>query len=127
MTGRVALWFTTPAVVFSMHESGLVRVLGVSGETQPDGLNNVPTMKQAGYEMLDVESTYFFLAPAGTPPAIVERLNSEINNAQKDQPVLDKLKSQGVLPRGGTVDAAVQVIRTELASWAKVIKVIPER
>jgi tripartite-type tricarboxylate transporter receptor subunit TctC len=90
-------------------------------------MKNVPTMKQAGYESLDVESLYFFLAPTGTPLAIVNRLNKEINNAQKDQTVIKRLGLQGVFPRGGDVNETTQAIRSDIARWDKAIKDAPKQ
>jgi tripartite-type tricarboxylate transporter receptor subunit TctC len=124
MTGRVNLWFTAVATALALHESGQIRVLAVSGNTPPEALKNVPTMREAGYESLDVESSYFLLAPAGTSSTIIQRLNLEVNAAQKDQAVLDKLKSQGVLPRSGTPEDAAKLIRTELVRWSKLVKPI---
>jgi tripartite-type tricarboxylate transporter receptor subunit TctC len=125
LTGRVTLWFTALATALSAHEAGQVHVLAVSGDTPPESLKSVPTMKQEGYAALDVESGYFFLAPAGTPASVVARLNREVTSAQSDQGVLDRLKSQGVFPRTGSVDDTARAIRTELASWGKFIKPTP--
>lgn len=122
LTGRVNLWFTALATALPLHESGHVRVLGVSGPTPPEALKSVPTMRQAGYDALDVESAYFFMAPTGTPPAVIQRLNREVNAAQKDQVVLDKLKSQGVFPRSGTVDETTALVRSELGAWSRIVK-----
>jgi tripartite-type tricarboxylate transporter receptor subunit TctC len=122
LTGRVTLWFTSLATVLAMQKSGQMRALGVAGESPPNEMKNVPTMKQAGYESLDVESLYFFLAPAGTSLAIVNRLNREINNAQKDQTVIKRLGLQGVFPSGGDVNETTQAIRNDISRWDKAIK-----
>ena len=126
LTGRVALWFTSLATVLAMQKSGQVRALGVAGESPPDEMKNVPTMKQAGYESLDVESLYFFLAPTGTPPEIITRLNKEINNAQKDQTVIKRLGLQGVFPRGGDVGETTQAIKNDISRWDAAIKAAPK-
>lgn len=121
LTGRVNLWITAMATVLTLNEAGQVRVLTVSGDAPPEALKNVPTMTQAGFPALNAESLYFFLTPAGTAPAIVERLNLEINNAQQDAGVLEKLRSQGVFPRLGKTADSTRVVLDELALWTKVM------
>ena len=63
------------------------------------------------------------LAPRGTPPAIVQKLNAEINKAMQDPEVRDRLGSQGVDFVGGTPDEAQKFMRYEIERWARVAKI----
>ena len=125
LTQRVSLWFTALSSAAPLHAASQVRILGVSGESPPDHLKNVVTMRQAGFEALGAESTYYFLAPAETPAAIVDRLNKAINRAQDDPAVVAKLKTQGVSTYKGSADDTTRAIKAELAKWGRVIRPAP--
>jgi len=122
MAGRVAMLFTPMISAIALHKSGKIRVVGVGGDQRPDVLNDAPTMKEAGYAPLSAESTYYFFAPAGTSPAIVQRLNAAVNAALGDPSVKDTLTGLGVLPLGGSIDDTTQLVNAEFDRWAKVVK-----
>ncbi|RYF69890.1 MAG: tripartite tricarboxylate transporter substrate binding protein, partial [Comamonadaceae bacterium] len=63
-----------------------------------------------------------FLAPAGTPKAIIAKLNAEINAAMKLPDVRTKLEAAGIEPQGGTPQDYAAVIQSDLAKWGKVVK-----
>jgi tripartite-type tricarboxylate transporter receptor subunit TctC len=102
--------------------SGKLRALGVMSAERSAAYPDVPTLKEQGVPDVEVETWYGALAPAGTPPAIVARLNEDINAALKDPGVGDFLAKQGLTAAGGRPERMGELIRRELARWTRVVK-----
>ena len=83
---------------------------------------DVPTADEQGLKGYDANTNGGFLAPAGTPKAIIAKLNAEINAALKLPDVRAKLEAAGVDIQGGTPQDYSALIRSDLAKWGKVIK-----
>ena len=106
-------------------QAGALRVLAVSSGQRFADLPDVPTVQQAGGAALagyDLASWNALAAPAGTPPAVLVRLNSAANDALRQPAVLQQLKTLGVRPRGGTPDELRQLLATETRHWAEVVR-----
>ena len=102
-------------------KAGKLRALAVTTATRSPELPDVPTVAETvpGYEA----SAFFgFGVPHGTPKAVVELLNKEINLALKDPAMLAKLKDLGCIPTPGSAAEFGKVIRDETAKWEKVVK-----
>lgn len=85
-------------------------------------LPDVPTVAEAGLAGYDSTGWFGVVAPAGTPPAIVARLNAEINAALKDEQIKSSMRNLGVEPAPGTPEAFDAYIRAETVKWANVVK-----
>ncbi|MEP6790047.1 MAG: tripartite tricarboxylate transporter substrate binding protein [Ramlibacter sp.] len=85
-------------------------------------LPDVPTVSEAGLTGYDSTGWFGVVAPAGTPPAIVARLNAEINAALNDEQIKTSMRNLGVEPAPGTPEAFDAYIRSETQKWGKVIK-----
>jgi tripartite-type tricarboxylate transporter receptor subunit TctC len=85
-------------------------------------LPDVPTASEAGLTGYDSTGWFGVVAPAGTPSAVVERLNAEITAALRDDAIQASMRAQGVEPAPTTSEAFESYIRSETAKWAKVIK-----
>jgi tripartite-type tricarboxylate transporter receptor subunit TctC len=83
---------------------------------------DVPTLKEQGLPDLEVETWYAMFAPAGTPPAIVARLNRDMNDFLKEPDVRDVLEKQGLVPEGGTPEELGERVKKDLARWTRVVK-----
>jgi len=107
--------------VLPQVKAGKVRALGVSTKTRLAVLPDVPPIadRVPGYEVLGWNG---ILAPAGTPQAIIERLNAEIVKVLRTPAVIALLATHGVEPIGNTPRQFSAVIRADLEKWAKVIK-----
>ncbi len=93
--------------------------------TSPKRLAQLPevlTASEAGLAGYDSTGWFGVVAPAGTPPAVVERLNAEITAALRDEAIQSALRAQGVEPAPTSADAFEAYIRSETTKWAKVIK-----
>ena len=124
--GRLTMVFDS-IVVWSDHiKTGRVRALGVSSITRSGALPNVPTIAETGTEVnlrgFDVANWLGVLAPARTPPAIVERLNAAIKTAMADAEMRQQLIAVGIDPTYSTPEAFAEVIRMDIAKWAALVK-----
>ena len=102
-------------------QAGRLRALGVTSAKRSPLLPEVPAIAETvpGYE---ATNWYGMLAPAGTPRAIVTKLNDQVRETLGTPEMADAIKKQGAQPEGGTPDAFGQYLRTEIAKWSKVIK-----
>jgi tripartite-type tricarboxylate transporter receptor subunit TctC len=111
---------SSPAVVQQI-KAGKLRALAVGAPSRIDTLPNVPTLAELGYPAANLTSTFGIFAPAATPPAIVERLNAEINKALAAPDVRAKLVVGDNVPTGGTAAAFAKQIAQESESNARII------
>jgi len=104
--------------------SGKLRALAVAGSARTQVLADVPTIAEAGaLPGYALDSWFGVLAPAGTPAEIIERLNTEINRAVRDQVVAkERLAAAGIEPVGTTPERFGEMLREELGKWARVAK-----
>ena len=94
----------------------------MSTSKRTSSLPDVPTADEQGLKGYDANTNGGFLAPAGTPKAIVDKLNAEINAALKLPDVRAKLEAAGIEVQGGTPQAYAALIKSDLAKWGKVVK-----
>jgi tripartite-type tricarboxylate transporter receptor subunit TctC len=120
--GQVPLMFDTTVVAGPFIESGKVRALAVTSAKRLPSLPNVPTMAEAGVPGYEVVSWQAMFAPAGTPPAIVERLHAEVAKILKQPDVQERLAKLGVEPSGMPPQQFAAFQASEIAKWAKVVK-----
>jgi tripartite-type tricarboxylate transporter receptor subunit TctC len=120
--GHVQAMISALQTVAPHVHSGRLRMLGVMSEKRSDAFPDVPTLEEAGMPDLEVETWYAIFAPAGTPAAIVSRVNRDMNELLKEAELRDLLEKQGLVPRGGTPDALGTRIKNELARWTRVVK-----
>lgn len=110
-----------PASLQHIRAGKLVAFAVTSPQRLPQ-LPDVPTVAEAGLAGYDSTGWFGVVAPAGTPPAIVARLNAEITAALNDETIRNSLRSMGVEPAPGTADAFDAYIRSETTKWARVIR-----
>lgn len=104
-------------------KSGRLRALAVAAARRDPQLPEVPTMKEAGIEGVEVVVWYGVLAPAGTPKEIVQTLSGAIVRATRDADTRKRLLEQGAEPVGSTPEEFSKLLREEVARWAEVVKV----
>lgn len=120
--GQVAMTMTGVPPVLAFIQAGKLRALGVSGRKRAEALPDVPTIDEAGVKDFDATQWYGIVAPAGTPAAIVERLNAEIRRILAMPDMRERLKSLGAEPAPTTPDEFRRYIASEIARWASVVK-----
>jgi tripartite-type tricarboxylate transporter receptor subunit TctC len=120
--GRTALYIDTASAIQSQVKAGTVRAIAVSTRNRMAALPGVPTADEQGLKGYDANTNGGFLAPAGTPKAIINKLNAEINAALKLPDVRSKLEAAGIEIQGGTPQDYAALIKSDLAKWSRVIK-----
>jgi len=120
--GHVQSMISALQTVAPHVQSGRLRMLAVMSTRRSDAFPDVPTLKEAGMPDLEVETWYAMFAPAGTPQAIVSRLNGQLNELLKEADVKDVIEKQGLVPGGGTPQALGARVKRELVSWTRVVR-----
>ena len=122
LAGRTALYIDTISAIQAQAKAGNVRAIAVSTRKRSLSLPDVPTADEQGLKGYDANTNGGFLAPAGTPKAIVAKLNAEINAALKLPDVRAKLEAAGIEVQGGTPQEYAALIKSDLVKWGKVVK-----
>ena len=120
--GRITAMFANALTAKPQVDAGSVRALAVSGPRSIAALPNVPPVADAGVPGYQAMQWYGLLAPAGTPPEIIARLNAEAVKALQTADMREKLALDGAEPVGGPSVAFARLIADELDKWRKVAK-----
>jgi len=125
VAGDVSVTIAAVPAVQGFIKDGRLRALAVGSDKRFAVLPDVPTMKELGAPGDILVPTYFaLLAPAGTPPAIVEKLNAEMKKAIADSVVAERLSGAGLLPQGGTPEAMAASLKQDVPRFAELVKKI---
>jgi tripartite-type tricarboxylate transporter receptor subunit TctC len=122
IAGQVDATFTGAPAVLPHVRGGRLRALAVSSPQRLATLPDVPTVAESGYPGFEADQWYGVMAPAGTPAAVVARLNAEINKALALPEVAQQLAVEGAVPTPATPQAFGDLIRREIPRWAEVVK-----
>src|SRR5258708_4861447 len=123
IAGEVQLSFSNTVAIHQHVRSGRLRALAVAGPRRTDVLPDVPTMREAGVESVEVQLWFGLLAPAGTPREIVQLLAANVTKAGHAPDLRQKMIDQGADPVGNTPDEFQRQLDREVASWLEVVKV----
>jgi tripartite-type tricarboxylate transporter receptor subunit TctC len=123
IAGEVQLSFSNTVAITPHVRSGRLRALAVAGAKRTDVLPDVPTMKEAGVEGVEVPLWFGLLAPAGTPRPVIQVLADGVARAARSPDLRHKLIEQGADPVGNTPEAFERQLRDEVARWTEVVKV----
>jgi tripartite-type tricarboxylate transporter receptor subunit TctC len=104
------------------HKSGRLRIIATTGATRTSVTPEIPTIAQAGVPGYEFDSWTGFLAPAGTPPAIVTQVNAEVMRVSSLPDIRERLTALGFDVVGGTSEAFAALIRDNNARLGKVIR-----
>ena len=122
LSGQVQLTFGNILSTRPYSTSGRLRALAVSSATRSTALPDLPTISEAGVPGYEVVSWYGWLAPAGTPHAIVQQVNGAINRSLKVGDMSQRLAANGAESVGGTPEEFGERLVREVARWRKVVK-----
>jgi tripartite-type tricarboxylate transporter receptor subunit TctC len=122
VAGRVSLMFSPASTVLPHIKSGKLRALASTRLTRANAMPDLPALSESGLQGFDTGVWFGLLAPAKTPPAIVERLAKATAQARESAELKSQFASQGIdLLEGGPKQFG-DYIASEIAKWAKVIK-----
>ena len=122
MSGRVSMMFENAPGAVSHIKSGKVRALAVTGLKRSPALPELPTVAESGVPGYESLSWSGIGVPAGTPRAVIDRLNKDFNSILATAEMRQKLAEQGAETMGGAPEAFAQHIRAEREKWSRLIR-----
>jgi tripartite-type tricarboxylate transporter receptor subunit TctC len=120
--GQVQVMFDNLPSSLQQIKAGKLRAIAVTSAQRAPALPDVPTIAESGLPGFEATSWFGVVAPAGTPPAIVARLNADVNQWLQTPEAKEKLLAQGAAAAGGSPEQFAAYIRAETEKWAKVVK-----
>ena len=100
-----------------------VRMLAVTSTERVPGAPDLPTVQESGVTgPYEVSGWYGVAGPANMPPALIERLNQDINRVLKMPDVRERMSADGTIPTGGTPAQFADLVRSDIEKWQRIIK-----
>ena len=122
MAGRVQLMFSDIATVQAQVKSGALRALAVTSKDRSALMPELPTFIESGVPDYDLSGWVALLAPAGTPQAVLNKLNAEITRILNVPDVRNKFLDLGAEPSPMTVPQVTAWVQKEVATWTQLVK-----
>lgn len=119
--GEISAASILVADIATLVKGGKARLLASAGKKRAAGYPDVPTFKEAGYD-IEGEGWYAFFAPAGTPKAAVDRLEAAAIQAVRDPAVRQKLEGMGLEPTGLPASELAAILKADYDKWGPVIR-----
>jgi tripartite-type tricarboxylate transporter receptor subunit TctC len=122
MSGQVPVAVLGAAPLVPQAKAGRIKLLAVTSAKRAKALPDVPTLAEMGYPEMDISQWFGAMAPAKTPPEIVNRLSVAYNKALADPTVAKRLFNAGLEIEGGTPEEMAKRMTVEMAVWSKAAK-----
>jgi putative tricarboxylic transport membrane protein len=122
IAGQVQLVFADPVSALAHVKGGTLIALGVTSKARSPVAPDVPTIAESGYPGFDAVAWHGIMAPAGTPPAIVKRLNTEIVKSLKDPDTAKLIEAQAIQIVGSTPQEFAAFIKQDVVLWRDVAR-----
>lgn len=122
MGGRIAAVFDSLTLIMPQAKAGRVRALGIASRERSKLAPEIPTISEGGVKDFEVTGWYGVLAPAGTPRAIVERLEAEFLAIVKEPAMREQMLQRGIEPIGEGASRFGQLLRSEIDKWRRVVQ-----
>jgi tripartite-type tricarboxylate transporter receptor subunit TctC len=120
--GQVQVVFATVSTAIGSIQGGKIRALGMTGNQRFERLPELSTIAEAGLVGFEVNNWYGLYAPAGTPKAIITRLNTEVVKTLAMPDVKTRLLDAGIIATSSSPEAFAAYMQAETKKWAKVVK-----
>lgn len=121
MGGQVDLMFLSAVLAQPFVKAGKMRALAQTGSQRVPAYADVPTVAESGYAGFDVNSWVGLLAPAGTPAAVIERLNAEVRKIVRSPEFEAQLTAQGLKGIAGSPAEFAATLKAEQAKWTRLV------
>jgi tripartite-type tricarboxylate transporter receptor subunit TctC len=119
---RVELYFSTIAVISPHVESGRIKAFAITSKERSPSFPDVPTVAESGLPGYEAENWYALLAPAGTPPAIVDRLNRELKKILKSPDFVKEIAKEGGRTVGDSPEEFAKFLSIDVPLWQKIVR-----
>lgn len=120
--GQVDYYFATPQSVLSFIKAGKLRALAVSSAQRLPVIPDVPTVAESGYKGFSTSDWKMLVAPAGTPPEILDKLHAELSKALARSDTIATLQAEGSSPIHSSRQEAISFLEMEQKKWSKVVR-----
>ena len=120
--GQTQFMFPSLYTALPHVKAGKLRALAVAGPKRSALLPDVPTLKEAGVDGVDVQQWYGFFAPAKTPKAIVDQLNKALNQVLADKEIVKRMEEHGADVETSTPEQLGALVKSELTKWKGVVQ-----
>ena len=120
--GQIEVLFHNAPVLIPHIKSGALRPIAITSEQRSPSVPDVPTMIEAGLPGFEITAWFGFMAPAGTPPALVHKISGDIARVVAIPDVRERILAQASIPVGNTPEEYDAFIRAEIVKWSKVVK-----
>jgi tripartite-type tricarboxylate transporter receptor subunit TctC len=120
--GQTTTLFTIQTAAKPMIDAGRLRALAITSSQRTTVMPEVATFVESGFAGVDAVTINGLVAPAGTPPDYVRRVNAAVNRAIRTRGLQEKLVEQGFNLAGGTPEEFAAWLRSEIPKWNKVVK-----
>jgi tripartite-type tricarboxylate transporter receptor subunit TctC len=122
LAGHVPIGILGPTALMPHAKSGTLRLIAVSGAKRSPSLPDVPTFEEQGFKGMVLDTWYAAFVPRGTPPAIVARLNTEIDKAVQDPVARAKMMQSANEPVGGSADVLAKQFHDDYEKYGRLVK-----
>lgn len=120
--GQTQFMFPSLFTALPHVKSGKLKALAVAGPKRSALLPDVPTLKEAGVDGVDVQQWYAFFAPAKTPRPVVDKLNKVLNQVLSDKEIEKRIEDHGADVESSTPEQLGALVKSELAKWRSVVQ-----
>jgi len=122
IAGHVKIGSLGSTPLMPHYQADTLRLLAQSTQKRSPSLPDVPTFQEAGIEGLVLDQWLGVFVPAGTPPSVVARLNTEINKALTQAAIRDSFLQSAQEPVGGSAETFLQLVREDFAKYGRLVK-----
>jgi 2-methylaconitate cis-trans-isomerase PrpF/tripartite-type tricarboxylate transporter receptor subunit TctC len=120
--GQTQFMFPSLFTAYPHIKAGKLRALAVAGPKRVRSLPDVPTLKEAGVDGVDVTQWYALFAPAKTPKAVVDQLNKSLNQVLADKETIKRMEDHGADVKTSTPQELRSLVQAELVKWKRVVQ-----
>ena len=122
MSGQVQMYCASMPSVVQHVRAGAVRAIAVTSAARSDALKDVPTIAESGFPGFDVNPWFGILVPAGTPAAVIGKINGDVNQMLAQKDVIDRFTNLGAVPFSTTPAQFSRIAHDDIVKWAKVVR-----
>lgn len=122
LAGQIDLVFTSLPSVSGAIKQGSLRPIALTSRERAAAFGNIPSIAEAGFKDFDVNPWFGLFAPAGTPSAVIRKINADVNELLKSPEVVEKFTGQGAVPFASDPQQFGAVLREDITKWSGVVK-----